>query len=300
MKKKTFQEIIPSSSGSEYKDTPEDDFEEGEQNDGQEEGEEKKSDFEPTPSVDESEEKQEVNFETEEIDTMKDFIDSLKWDYDATEDPELKQKLAFHIVKLEMALQVSGLTSDAVYVRYTPEGVLGYFDPQAKKIAISREELEDFNTDQQLYNTVLYHEKTHKEGIADEGLTQKLVVKKISATPGVYTYEQTEAQKTFYKVGLDKALDLYEIEKPQKLTEYYLEVELEKLWNEKLRSVFQKKSGKKDAKKILKDISKNDAERLERSFKDGVPRLYDKLKSMGYSIKDMAQEVLQKLSEKKS
>ena len=183
-------------------------------------------------------ETKEMPWEKVEIDTMKDFIDVLKMQYDFVQDEAIKAKLAYHIIKLEIALNVAHVSAREVFVRKTPDGILGYYDRNADQIAISRDQLDDFTTDQQLYNTVLVHEKTHQEGIMDEGLAQKVVARKISATPGIYAHEQRDVQNTFYRVSMEKALDLYEIENPQELTEYYLEVELKKLWEEKLKSHF--------------------------------------------------------------
>ncbi len=234
--------------------------------------------------------------ETKEIDTMRDFLDSLKETYDQAHDEETKKNLAHHIIKLEMALATAGLTSDKVFVRETSKGILGYYDPEANQIAISQDQLENLNTDQMLYNTILVHEKTHKEGISDEGLTQKLVTRKITATPGIYTHEQKDAEHTFFHVGISKALELYEIDKPQDLVKYYLEIELEKLWKEKLESLYKHSSEKIKHGEHLEKISKKEIEKLEEEFEEGAPRLYKKLEKNLFDFEKISLEILNTLS----
>lgn len=203
------------------------------------------------------------------------------------------------MVKIEIALGAAGLGSHEVYVRQTPEGILGYYEPEANRIAISSGVLEDFSSDQTLFNTILVHEKTHKEGIHDEGLTQKLVMKKIHATPGIYPAERKQAEFAFHRLGVDAALELYEIASPEDLADGYLRQELEKIWKEKLEFQY-KKSKKKNTRERIESISRHEIELLEKKFEEGVPRLSEALEARGYSFREKIFEILGEYVEEKT
>lgn len=234
----------------------------------------------------------------QKIDTLADFLEAAKFNYDETEDQEFKKKLAYQIVKIEIALGSAGLAAGQVYVRSTPEGVLGYYDSASKQIALAEDVLADYSADQQLYKTILRHEKIHKEGIVDEGLAQIKVRKLISATPGIYTGEQAKARRTFYRAGTDKALELYDIDKPEELMDYFLEVELEKDWPGKIEREFSQLSGEEKIKEALEKFSRRKAEEMVKKLDKGAPRLQEKLKERGYNFKRETKEILKDLYNK--
>lgn len=244
---------------------------------------------ESTPESVEIDEAGELLNREKDIDTVKDFIENLKLHYDFTDDEELKRRLAHQIVKIELALgkPTPSLRAEDLKVRETEDGVLGYYEPYTDVTALSHDMLEDFNTDQTLLNHVVVHESLHAKGYSDESIVELKVKKLISAKPGIYPNEQRRAKSTFFHTGINKALTLYDIEKPDELCNYYLEVELEKLWNDKLRSRFKKeqKRGKLDAAKILERIAQDVIKRIENDFEKGVQRLYDMLKVRGFDFK---------------
>lgn len=237
-------------------------------------------------------------FLEQKVDTLKDFLDVLKNNYDLTDDANLKRLLAHQILKIEMALNSVDLplAAERIKVRNTPEGVLGYYETETGNITIDEAILQDFNTEQRLIKHVLVHESLHKEGVADEGMVELMVKKLISPMPGIYKGEQAQAKATFFTTGLDKALELYNIDNPQKLVRYYLEVELEKKWQERLKQRFFKKRKipQKKERKILATIAKSEIESLEKDFERGVARLYEKLKKLGFNFKKNSLEILEK------
>lgn len=241
----------------------------------------------PDDSLGELEENNKQNIEAQEYkaETVNDFIDCLKWSYDEAEDEKTRRRLAHQIIKIEVGLSAAKLNSREVKVSRMPDGVLGLYDLNNNQIEISEDMLSDFNSDERLIKTVFVHEKTHKEGIHDEGLTQIRVRERISAAPGIYTKEQQEAKRTFYKTGIDKALDLYDIDHPEKLVDYYLEVEIGRAFPGQKKKLITEKN--------IDKITGKQSDKLSDKFKDGAEELYNKLES-GY-IKNKVKEILEKI-----
>lgn len=174
----------------------------------------------------------------------------------------------------------------------TPKGVLGYYDPEGNQIAVSRDILIDFTADEALYKTIFVHEKIHQKGIMDEGLTQKLTAKRVSAVRGIYEKEQQDAQETFHSIGIEKAFELYEREYPARLAGYFTDRETERLWKEKWQTDFQKKNdGKRDD--LLKEYCRRITEEIESALLLGAPRLFERLPD-GY-ISQRVSDRLEKL-----
>lgn len=228
---------------------------------------------------------QKVEAQIFEVNTVKDFIDSLKWNYDEAKNEKMRRKISYQIIKIEIGLRAARIDAREVRVSKMPDGTLGLFNPQNKKIDVSEDLLSDFNADTQLLETVFVHEKTHKEGIYDEGLTQLRVRQKIpSAAEGIYPAEQKEAQRTFYKTGIDNALGLYDIDHPEKLVDYYLEVEIRRAIPERKRKLF--------TKNYVAKIAKEQADKLSKKFKEGAEKLFGKLESKGYNFQKKIEDIL--------
>jgi len=246
------------------------------------------------PEVLESSEQDEKVGEQVEIkiNTMADFLKSLKWSYDLTEDENAKKQIAHQIVKIEMGLNGTGYSAEDVKVEDTSDGVLGLYSPGSGKTAISKDLLEDFETSQQLIKHVLVHERNHKEGIYDEGLAERKASKRLSDGLSFYVGEQQRAKSAFYREGIDKALELYDLDNPDELFEYYLQVELEKNFkgqDSKLRKI-------KENEKSREIIVDQQEEKIRKGFKKGADELFDKLKQRNYSIKKRTREILLELA----
>jgi hypothetical protein len=221
------------------------------------------------------------------INTVSDFINSIKYTLsEKIEDDDQKnsQQLWYQIHKIDLGLKSAQLSADKVRVKRMPDGVLGMYDPNGKQISIDEDLLEDFNTNTQLFKTVFVHEKTHYDGIADEGLTQIRVRKKISATPGIYESEVAKAKRAFYLEGVDKVIELYEMKHPDKLMDYYLETELKKKFKKNDLVGHDLNIKTKSQATIYKD-----------RFKKGAPRLFDKLKQRNYKFSEKILELFKEI-----
>lgn len=225
------------------------------------------------------------------INTVADFVDALEWSYDLTEDKETQKKLGHQITKIEMSLNSAGFSADKVYVEKTPKGVLGLYYPSDRKTAVSKDLLEDFIAGQRFIAHVLYHERMHKKGSADEAVAEIKTKESIPISVQFYVSEQEKFRGTFHKVGRDKALSIYNIAHPDKLVDCYLEVELENNYKGKTG-----KLKKLENKRSLEFTVNKEAEGLAKKFKKGVPRLNEKLEQRNYSIKAKVREVLRSLT----
>lgn len=246
---------------------------------------------EQEPNFDEQPEK---NIEKQEvkIETIADFIKALELSYDTTEDLEMKQKIGHQIVKINIGLGVTGYSADQVKVENTPAGVLGLYYPESNETAISTDLLEDFSTDTSLLKHVLAHEEMHKKGIDDEGMVELSLRGKLPTTISFYVTEQQKAKSAFYNVGISKAVELYDTDKPKDLLDSYLEVELEK---EYMHS--KKELEKMQTDKYLKLKISEEVKSLSEKLEDGVPRFFELLNKS--DIQKKVKEVLLKIRDKK-
>lgn len=249
--------------------------------------EEKLNDINPEPknsaeeiTTPESQEKIEIEAGVE---TVEDFINALRLSYNQSEDEGEKSKLAHQIVKIEIGLQAAGLNAKDIRVKQMPDGMLGTFNTQDKKISASEDLLEDFNSDQQLFKTVFVHEKTHKEGILDEGLTQLWVKKKLpAATPGIYDNEVGAAKRTFASISDEKLFKFYDIKIPRKLIDYYFEEEIKKNYHKRI------------TERNLEIEVKSLSERLSEKLSKGAEEIFERYKSNNYSVIGKVREELKK------
>lgn len=231
-------------------------------------------------------ERQEIN-----IETVADFIKALELSYDIAPDKETQQAIGHQIVKINMGLNATDYSAEDVKVEETTDGVLGLYYPNSNKTAISAELLEDFSSASSLIIHVLSHEEKHKEGVADEGMVELALKKKLPTNLVFYLSEQQMAERAFYNVGTGKALNLYDMDNPAELADCYLSVELEKEY----------KNSKTEMKKLARESYLNkkvndEADSLSHRLKEGVPRFYERL-SQGY-IRDKVRDILKKIVEK--
>ena len=236
----------------------------------------------------------EDNIEKKEvkIETLADFIYALELSYDETEDHDLKQKIGHQIVKINLGLGVTKYTAENVKVETMDNGVLGLYYPGSHETAISEELLNDFETSSALIKHVLAHEEGHKKGIDDEGLNELALRGKLPATISFYISEQNKAKRTFYRLGVDKAITLYDVDHPEKLLYDYLEVELEnKYKNNKKELAWMAEINHFNLKviEVFHDLS----DKLE----SGAPRFAEAVKDKKF--KDKVEEILTNLVKKK-
>lgn len=217
------------------------------------------------------------------IETVADFIRLLELRLKKAQDEkngENEQDLFYQIVKIKNGLNTAGLAASEVRVREMQPGVLGTFDSGNREIAASENLLADFGSDARLFRTVFLHEATHRNKIADEGLCELSVEMKIDAVPGIYNAEKQKAKKTFNELlGMSDAIELYNIDEPEKLAEGYIAAKLKKeLGIKKAQEILA------DKKKLGNNINKLKTE-VGDSLEKGAPRLYEKLKTRGFDFK---------------
>ncbi|MFH0892070.1 MAG: hypothetical protein V1867_04800 [Candidatus Falkowbacteria bacterium] len=217
------------------------------------------------------------------IDTAADFIRLLELrlkEAQESKNDKNEKELFYQMVKIKSGLNTAGLSADEVRIREMQPGVLGTFDPGNREIAGAKAMFEDFGSDERLFRTVFLHEATHRDRVADEGFCELSVEMKIDAVPGIYDAEKQKAKKTFNELlGMKGAIELYNIDEPEKLAEAYIAAKLEK------------ELGIRKAQEILADkkILKSETEKLKEDIGDdlkkGAPRLHEKLKTRGFDFK---------------
>ena len=243
------------------------------------------------PDFDEQQENKGERHEIK-IETIADFIQALELSYDTTEDLEMKRKIGHQIVKINMGLGVTGYSADQVKVENTPEGVLGLYNPGSNETAISTDLLEDFSVDSSLLKHVLAHEEMHKKGIDDEGMVELSLKGKLPMTIGFYVTEQQRVKSAFHNIGVGKAVELYDTDKPEDLLNCYLEVELEKEYKNS-----KKELGKMSEDKYLNLKISEEVKDLSEKLEDGVPRFFELLNKS--DIQKKVKDILLGLRNKK-
>ncbi len=227
------------------------------------------------------------------IDTAADFIRLLELRFKEAQESknnENEKDLFYQIIKIKNGLNTAGLSADEVRVREMQPGVLGTFDPGNREIAGAKAMFDDFGSDERLFRTVFLHEATHRDRIADEGFCELSVEMKIDAVPGIYNTEKQKAKKTFNDLlGMSDAIELYNIDEPEKLAESYIAAKLEKeLGVRKAQEILA------DKKKLGNSINKLKTE-VGDNLEKGAPRLYEKLKSRGFDFKKKITAALDKM-----
>ncbi|OGF26353.1 hypothetical protein A2468_03090 [Candidatus Falkowbacteria bacterium RIFOXYC2_FULL_46_15] len=244
----------------------------------------------PEETLPDMEKEEELPFH---IDTAADFIRLLELRFKEAQESknnENEKDLFYQIIKIKNGLNTAGLSADEVRVREMQPGVLGTFDPGNREIAGAKAMFDDFGSDERLFRTVFLHEATHRDRIADEGFCELSVEMKIDAVPGIYNTEKQKAKKTFNDLlGMSDAIELYNIDEPEKLAESYIAAKLEKeLGVRKAQEILA------DKKKLGNSINKLKTE-VGDNLEKGAPRLYEKLKSRGFDFKKKITAALDKM-----
>jgi len=254
-------------------------------------------------NVPQDEEEKKLEQKEKPVVTVADFLDHLENMKIESENSDEAALIAMQMTRIRLALGAAGLSSASVYVEKMPSGVLGLYDINSHQIALAVDLLGA--GDQQLIKTVGVHEKIHKvEKFYDEGLAQISTAKKISSSSGIYEEQQDKTRRTFYRLGIERALKLYDINDPKKLFENYLQKGLEYKYNgqeEKLKRFI----GINAVEKIKANIRLNiEAGKIEQGmiagFKKAVPYLYKDLKKYGYDIKTNIRSAIKKLAVRKT
>jgi hypothetical protein len=225
------------------------------------------------------------------VDNLEEFIDSLKWRHDEAEREEERKELSRQIINIEIALQAADLKAADIKVEVLPEGVLGAYDMNKNQIIADKDLLSDFDTDLLTLIGLLKHEKNHQDGIADKGLCQIRTGREVSGGTSFYVSEQNQAKRTFYKLTIDKALDLYKLDHPEKLINDWVELELKDMRKDK-----EELKNMREKDESLNFFARKDTEILKSRFKKGAEMLLKKYEELGFSMKKKVKEVLKEIS----
>ncbi len=228
------------------------------------------------------------------INTIGDYMSLIEESIELTDDEELKRELGHQIIKLEMSLSTAQFSADKIYVEETGDGVLGLYYPSSKKIALSKDLIEDFNASQRLIAHVLYHEKAHKKGYADEYFAIEEAKRHVPINMQSYSELVARAKRFILHIGREKSRKEYDIKNPKKLINYYLEEELAREFKSKERRL--EKLRDPDG---LEFNTKKEVMLYTSRIKKGVPRLYKELGQSNYSIKGNIRRILRDLSKDK-
>lgn len=225
----------------------------------------------------------------ESVDTVRQLMDAWRDEYEQTDDGKRKSELAYRMVRMDMACQAANLSPDEVKIREAESGVLGFYVPSTGEIAITTGGLA---LDAEHYQDVLKHESTHAgkmnvHRISDEGLTQHNVERGGGATlHDIYPQEMKKAEETFEKIGIPKALELYNFDKPGELIDYWLSVE----WNDEWKNKWQAELGDQDVadesvrQELIEGAMKEWLGKLEENFEAAAPRLLANAEQQGFDF----------------
>lgn len=211
------------------------------------------------------------------VDTVADLIKFLKLSYDIAEDPGDKQEIGHQIVKIEMGLANSKDRPENIYVEDMEDNVWGKFYPKLRKIALSKSLLTGGKATKEDIAHTEAHEEIHKyKKVHDEGMTEVIVNKERKPIMRFYVSEQDKVKSTFYKMGMNKAIELYDIDDPEELVDHYIDVEI------------------KEGLVIEKEI-KQQLDKIIRNVKKALPELYKRIENRleGYKKKKV-KEILEK------
>ncbi|MCX6785373.1 MAG: hypothetical protein NTZ18_00795 [Candidatus Komeilibacteria bacterium] len=220
-----------------------------------------------------------------------------------TEDQGEKSELAYCLIKMKMALGLAKLNPEEVKIKDydAGTGTLGYYLPSSGEVGITPEGL---NLPPEHFADVLVHEAEHKgtvtagRRIFDEGFTELLTKKLVpNALTGYYTAEKTKALKVFNETEMAEALKKYDFDKPMVLVAYYLGTEWKDRWDKDLKGDYlkQKTEASFNEDEYLAGVL-TDNKDIEKTFKQGVPDIYHKVKEQGFDDFDkLGLEILKHL-----
>lgn len=233
------------------------------------------------------------------VGTVAELLDSWVEQYQQTNDDAVKSELTYRIFKMRMALSEAKLEADKVGVREYEPDTFGFYIPATGELAMTPEGIESGD-----FAGILFHESAHAgrntggRRIFDEGVAEWVTEHGLpEALKGYYETEQHRAERAFKHVGMGKAAEIYDFDKPTKLVWMYLKVELNDRWSGTLKRRFQKEQPEtaKDINEFLEGAldSSHDIERL---FKKGVPELYARLRESGFNFRQAGLKILKHLS----
>lgn len=216
------------------------------------------------------EQKKEVR---ESAESVEELLTQWHEEYTVSETPDdRKRELAWRMLKLEQALRIAGLKAADVKIAELEPGTLGFYIPATDELFLTPEGLGD----PEHYTEVLYHEKTHKEGILDEGLAQIVTLQHVSgARHAIYEAEQLRITRTF---DVPELIERYDIDDADAFVTYFLEQEAVDRWEHAWRKkaeheTLSPEEGRR--REQLHHLLREDIKKIEETFEKALPSLYE-------------------------
>ena len=172
----------------------------------------------------------------ENIKTVADFINNLEERLLNTEDEEEKTKIAYHLVRIKGAFNKAGVRLDKFNIGATEDGRWSMYDKAGNSFKVDPDLIENSKIDQNLLGIVLEEAEAEKKGFADIGF-QQLAMKKLIGAREYHKDKRESALRVFPQWRKDKVLNLYNIKAPEKLADYFLKKEVEKLKDSLINSL---------------------------------------------------------------
>lgn len=224
--------------------------------------------------------------------TVKDLMAQWAEQFETTEDPDLKKELSYKILKMTIALRQGKLDSEKTKIARFSDNTLGFYDETTRQISLGEDTLElppDHFDDVTVHEGIHAGNMTQGRRVFDEGLTEWYTKYKLGdALGGFYEKEQKKAKKAFGSGTNDmlEAIEHYDYDKPTKLAQWYLEVELEDL----LANADPNQADKLVAQHLKK---------IKQVFKEAVPDLYQHLMQSAFKFDEEAEKIIDQIMAKK-
>ncbi len=227
--------------------------------------------------------------------TVADLISVLEYSKQLSGDHE---RYAHQIDKIREACRASDLNPEDVRVERMPDGILGTYDPNNREIAISQDLLANPSEEGSMIKLTFVHEKVHKEGIHDEGLTQMVAERRTGTSTSIYDEEVAKTRKAIASLGLQAAEKVYDLKNPKKLLEKFIDKEFGE--GGRLEGIYGRllKEKKGDQEKAFQELMKHASEiaTKESVFETAFKELSDKISDTEWEklVRGKIREIVQK------
>lgn len=245
-------------------------------------------------------EEQEAEPPRESVETVAELLNLWKEQFESSETPsELKQELAYKIVKMGEALSASGLIAGNVKIREADSGVLGFCDLETGEVTMTPAGLE---LPAEHFIDTLVHEATHAgkitgKKVADEGLTELITRQRVTnALDGVYEQERRDTDTAFSNMEMRSVIDTYDFDKPAELIELYLQTE----WRDHLALDSKHKvalHSPLERQAFMTGSAKSWIDEIERALEKAAPRLVENAIHQGFNFEQAHHKSIQLAAE---
>lgn len=248
--------------------------------------------IEKIPEDEEDQESPEAPEERAQPETVQELLDLWHEEYEIAEG-DVKQELAYRIVKLGEAVSAAHLTADEILIKEGgDDGATGFYNRTTNEIALTPLGI---GLPANHYKGVLIHEATHAgkitgRPISDEGLTELVTQSHTTeGGEGVYQEERNQTEQTFENIPLQQVIDTYDFDKPGELFELYFATEWKIALNGTLQNAITPEliTDSNSRVDFLFGPAEAFAHEKERALIAAAPRLYAKAQAEGFSLGEM-------------